>query len=121
MKTEPSFRVKTNTAGKIFVLQGDMFNFRTDNGLFLSSSCFNGTENYYDLYAQTRSVSAQNPPFSAYPVHNYRVYTNNVLSFQLSAFSVPQKIDVIYANDAGYRLASSSKRFSYIQIVSAYS
>lgn len=120
-KNIPSFKVKVNTPGKVFFMQGDMFNFRTDNGLFLSSNKFNGTENYYDIYALTKSVSSQNPPFSAYPVYNYRVYTNNVLSFELSAFNEPQKLDIIYANDAGYRLASNSKRFSFIQIVSAYS
>jgi len=35
----------------------------------------------------------------------------------LSAFSYPQRLDIIYANPAGYRLASAGKRFSYIEIV----
>jgi len=119
-KKTPSYRIKVNTP-KIFYMEGDMFNFSTGNGLYLSSNKFNGTEVYCDFYSKVKSVSAQNPPFSGYPVNSYSVYTNNTMSFVLSGFSQPQLIDVIYANDAGYRLASTSKRFSFIQIVSAYS
>ena len=118
IKSEPSFRFKTGTPPRIFYLEGNMFNFSTGNGLYLSSNKFNGSEQYFDFYSGIKSVSAQNPPFSAYPINQYTVYDNNILSFTLSTFNVPQKLDIIYANDAGYRLASSGKRFSFIEIYS---
>lgn len=116
-KEIPSFRVPVNTSNKRIVLEGNMFKYQTANGLFLSSNNFDGTEQYFDLYSTTKSVSANNPAFSAYPVDAFKVYTNNTLMFVLSAFSTPQKLDIIYANPAGYRLASSGKRFSYIEII----
>lgn len=120
-KKTPSFKIKTNTKGKIIVLEGNMFNYSTGNGLYLSSNKFDGSQIYCDFYSSVKSVSAANPPFSAYPVRDFYVNTNNTLHFELSSFSAPQKIDIIYANQAGYRLASSGKRFTYIEIVSAYS
>ena len=117
-KEVPSFRVPINTSNKRIVLEGNMFKYQTANGLYLSSNNFNGTQQRFDLYSTTRSVSAANPAFSAYPVDYFKVYTNNTLMFTLSSFSTPQKLDIIYANPAGYRLASSGKRFSYIEIVS---
>lgn len=116
-KKIPSFRIKTNTPNQRIVLEGNMFKYQTANGLYLSSNNFNGTQQLFNLYSSTKSVSAANPPFSAYPVNSYKVYTNNTLAFVLSSFSQPQKLDIIYANPAGYRLASSGKRFSYIEIV----
>jgi len=112
--------VLVNTPKFIF-LEGDMFNYKTENGLYLSSNKFNGSQGYYDFYSTTKSISSQNPPFSAYPVTNFTVFNNNTLQFELSGFNQPQQLDIIYANSAGYRKASTSKRFSYIQIVTAYS
>jgi hypothetical protein len=117
MKTSPTFTVKTGVSGKIIILDGNMFNYTTNVGLFLSSNKFDGTEQYYDLYSNTRTVSSLNPPFSAYPMSAFVVWTNNTLQFTLPAYYYPQHIDIIFANDAGYRLASSGKRFSYIAIV----
>lgn len=116
-KQTPSFRFKVGSS-QTFYMEGNMFDFSTGNGLYLSSNNFNGTQGYYDFYSKVKSVSAQNPPFSAYPIDQYTVFTNNTLSFKLSSFNTPQKLDIIYANDAGYRLASSGKRFSYIEIYS---
>jgi len=116
-KLTPSFTIPVNTNDATIVLEGNMFKFQTANGLYLSSNKFNGSEKLFNLYSDTRSVSAANPPFSAYPVDYFNVYTNNTLAFTLSAFSYPQRLDIIYANPAGYRLASSGKRFSYIEIV----
>lgn len=114
-----AFTVLTGVSGNRIYLQGDMYNFQTDNGLFLSSNVLNSDVKRYDLYSNTKSVSANNPPFSAFPVYNYIITTNNTLNFELPAFSVPQKLDIIFANEAGYTLASSGKRFSYINVVSA--
>lgn len=116
MKTYPTFTVKTSVSGKIITLQGNMFNYKTNVGLFLSSNKFDGTEQYYNLYSGVKSVSANNLPFSAYPISDYTVWTNNTLQFTLPAYYHPQHLDIIFANDAGYTLASSSKRFSYIEI-----
>lgn len=113
------FTVLTGTSGKIVVVDGNMFNYRTDNGLFLSSNVPTADAKLYDLYSGTRSVSAANPPFSAFPVNNFTVGTNNILQFALPAFYEPRKLDIIFANDAGYALASSDRTFSYISIVSA--
>lgn len=117
-KSGPTFVIPVSTYGKTIFLRGNMFNFKTANGLYLSSNNFDGTQKYYDLYKNTKSVSANNMPFSAYPVDNYTVFTNNTLKFTLSAFKQPQKLDIIYANPAGYSLASNSKRFTYIEIIS---
>lgn len=113
------FTVLTGSSGKIVVVDGNMFNYRTDNGLYLSSDVPTADTRLYDLYSNTRSVSAANPPFSAFPVHDFTVGTNNILEFALPAFYEPRKLDIIFANDAGYALASSDKTFSYISIVSA--
>lgn len=117
MKIIPSFTIKTGTSGKVVILQGDMFNYKTDVGLYLSSNKFDGTQSYYDFYSTVKSISSTNPPFSAYPVNTYINWTNNTLQFTLPAFYKPQKIDIIFANDAGYWLASWGKRFSYIEII----
>jgi hypothetical protein len=113
-----TFVVPVSTGGKIITLRGNMFNYRTSSGLFLSSNKFDGRESYYDLYSGVKSVSANNRPFSAYPVDEFNVYNNHTLSFKLSSFNKPQNIDIIFANPAGYNLASSGKKFTFIQIIS---
>lgn len=118
-KITPSFTVLVGTSGKKLALQGNMFNYRTDNGLFLSSNILTADTKEYDMYSNTASVSAANPPFSAFPVYDFTVDTNNNLNFTLPAFYEPRRLDIIFANDAGYTLASSGKRFTYISIVSA--
>jgi len=116
----PYLTVKANSVGKYIILYGRGFDFDTGNGLYLSSSNFNGTQGYFDLYSSIASISANNPPFSAYPVWSYTVINNNVLQFNLSAFSTPQKLDIIYAGPSGYIKASQGLRFTYIQIVTGF-
>jgi len=118
-KIGPTFTIPVNTTGKIITLYGDMFKYQTANGLYLSSNKSFITQQSYDFYSNIKSVSANNPPFNAFPVTNFIVYNNNTLRFTLSAFKDPQKLDIIYANPAGYNLASRGKRFTYIEIVSA--
>jgi hypothetical protein len=50
-------------------------------------------------------------------VNEFQTAGRNTLTFTLSSFDQPQKIDIIYANAAGYTLASSSKRFDAIEVV----
>lgn len=118
-KITPFFTVLVGTSGRRIVMDGNMFNYRTDNGLFLSSNIPTADTKLYDLYSGTASISAANPPFSAFPVNDFTVNTNNTLNFSLPAFYETRKIDIIFANEAGYTLASSGKRFTYISIVSA--
>lgn len=117
--SKPSFVVRTNQSNVYITLQGDMFKFKTNAGLFLSSSSFDGTEQYFDLYSGTKSVSSSNAPFYAYPLSSYEIDNNNIIRFQLPPRTKQEKLDFIFANDAGYRLASWGPRFTYIQIVSS--
>jgi len=100
-----------------FIAYGNWFEYQTGNGLYVSSNNFNGSQGYYDLFSNNRSTSAGNPPFSAYAVNKFQTVDRNTLTFTLSALDQPQKIDIIYANEAGYALASDSKRFDAIEIV----
>lgn len=113
----PNITVKVGTSGKQIYLYGDMFNYKTDAGLYLSSNKFDGKQKSYNFYTGIRSTSAGNPPFSAYPIFDYVTHTNNVMSFTLPTFYTPQKLEIIFANDAGYQKASEAKRFDYIEIV----
>jgi hypothetical protein len=103
---------------KDFVVYGDMFRFSTQNGLFVSSNRPAGMS-YYNLYSSTRSISSQNPPFSAFTVSDYTIVNNNIIYFNLSSFNTPQKLDIIVANDAGYQVASSIKSFDHINIITS--
>lgn len=115
----PSFVILTNQNNIWIKLEGDMFKFKTNAGLFLSSSSFDGLEQYYDLYSNVKGVSASNSPFYAYPLSSYEVDNNNVIRFKLPSRTKQEKLDFIFANDAGYRLASWGPRFTYIQVVSS--
>ena len=112
--------IPVSTSGRNITVYGNMFNFQTANGLYLSSNNFNGTQRHFDFYSMSRSVSANNKPFSAYPVDVFKVLNNNTLEFQLSAFNEPQILDIIYANPAGYNLLSRAKRSTIIKIVSSF-
>lgn len=111
--------IAVNTSGKEIYVNGNMFNYKTAAGLYLSSNKFDGTQNNCNFYSAIRSTSAANPPFSGYPIP-YTTYTNNTISFKVPPFSQPQKIDIIYCNEAGYVKSSDWKRLTYIQIVSGY-
>ena len=100
-----------------FIVYGNWFDYQTGNGLYVSSNNFNGSQGHYDLFANNRNLSASNPPFSAYAVNEFQTAGRNTLTFTLSSFDQPQKIDIIYANPAGYTLASYSKRFDAIEVV----
>lgn len=118
IRRAPSYQIKTSSFDKIIYLFGRGFDYETNNGLYLSSSNFNGSQVYCDFYSSISWLSSDFPPFSGYPVNNFVVLNNNVLYFTLSAFSSPQKLDIIYAGPSGYMKASTSDpRFTYIQIV----
>lgn len=102
-------------------LAGKWFDFVTGNGLYLSSNKAEIIPTRYDFYTEVKSLSSWNKPFSGYKVDEYTKYSDNSISFVLSAFYTPQNIDIIFCNPAGYTLASDSKRFSHVQIVSSLS
>ena len=116
----PYIQIKTNSTGKSIILYGKGFNFDTGNGLYLSSSNFNGTQVYCDFYSNMSDLSSLYPPFSGYPVWSYNVINDYVISFSLSSFTTPQKLDIIYAGPSGYIKASDGLRFTYIQIVTGF-
>jgi hypothetical protein len=117
--SNPTFVVQTNRNDIWIKLEGDMFRFKTNAGLFLSSSSFDGTEQYFNFYSNIKSVSSSNSPFYAYPLSSYEVDSNNIIRFKLPPRTKQEKLDFIFANDAGYRLASWGPRFTYIQVVSS--
>lgn len=108
--------ITANTSGKEIFIDGNMFNYKTAAGLYLSSNKFDGTQEACSFYALVKSTSASNPPFSGYPV-SYTTYTNNTISFVVPAFNRPQLLDIIYCNDAGYTKSSDWKKVTYIEIV----
>lgn len=108
-------------AQRELIVYGDRFDNIVANGLYLSSNSFDGGQGYYDFYSNTRSVSAFNPPFSGYAVNIFQTINSQSIVFTLSALNKPQKIDIIYANEAGYALASKSKRFDFVNVLSSFS
>jgi len=115
----PVFTIYTGVSGRRITLQGDMFKYRTDVGLYLSSSSFDGSQKYYDLYSNVKSISSNNPPFSAYPLSNYDVNNNNILNFEMPARTRAEKLDIIYANPAGYIKASQMDGFTFIRVLTS--
>lgn len=104
------------SSSTIFTFQGDMFDYKTQNGLYLSANVQNSLLSTFDFYSNTKSISAKFPAFKGYPIENYEVLNNNTLKFRMpSIYLGICKIDFIFANNAGYTLASSSKKFSYVQ------
>lgn len=108
--------ISTNTSGKEIFIDGNMFNYSTGAGLYLSSNKFDNTQTFCNFYTNVRSTSGSNPPFSGYPV-NYKTYTNNTISFVVPTFYEPQLLDIIYCNEAGYTKSSDWKRNTYVEII----
>lgn len=116
IKQEPMITILQGSSSTIFTFQGDMFDYKTQNGLYLSANVQNSLLSTFDFYSNTKSISAKFPAFKGYPIENYEVLNNNTLKFRMpSIYLGICKIDFIFANNAGYTLASSSKKFSYVQ------
>ena len=115
---EPSITITQGSSAAVFTFQGDMFDYITGNGLYLSANVTNSLLSSFDFYSNTKSISAKFPAFKGYPIEDYEVLNINVLRFRMpSIYLGPCKIDFIFANDAGYALASQSSRFTYVQVV----
>ena len=96
-----------------------MFNYKTLNGLYLSSSNENVSSFELDLYTNVKSISSRYPPVNVFPVLNYEILDGGtILQFILPNDLLVGNYDIVYFNDAGYYKASNTKRFTYFEIVS---
>jgi len=117
LNQEPTITISQGSSAAVFTFQGDMFDYTTGNGLYLSANVNSPLLSSYDFYSNTKSISAKFPAFKGYPIENYEILTNNILRFRMpSIYLGPCKIDFVFANDAGYGLASQSKNFTYVQV-----
>jgi len=120
LNQEPTLTITQGSSAAIFTFQGDMFNYKTGNGLYLSANVTNPILSSYNFYSNIKSISAKFPAFKGYPITSYEVLNNNILRFRMpSVYLGNCKIDFVFANDAGYALASQSSRFTYVQMISA--
>ena len=94
-----------------------MFNYKTLNGLYLSSSNTLMSSVDLDLYSNVKSISGRYPPVSVFPIYEYEVIENYILEFKLPQNLLEGNYDILYFNDAGYYKASSSKRFTYFEVI----
>ena len=107
----------SNLPSTMVTIYGDMFQYKTLNGLYLSSS--NASMPFLttlDLYSNVKSISGRYPAITVFPVEEYNVVENYILQFKLPANLSVGNYDIIYFNDAGYFKASSTKRFTYFTV-----
>ena len=142
--SKPSFTIQTkNLSSTRVTIYGDMFKFKTLNGLYLSSSNVGMSSIKLDLYSNVKSISARYPAIDVLSVYNYSLINNeNINDFDIPInlfpvytyelfdsgkaiqFKLPEDLlignyDIIYFNGAGYYKASSSTRFTYFTVVSS--
>jgi len=104
-----------NTPQQKIIVEGDMFNHITGNGLYLSGGPEFNTQ-FLDLYSNVKNVSASNPPFSGTPIE-FVVLNNNILEFTLPVSILPGNYDIIFCNPAGYVKASNTTLFKGLSVV----
>lgn len=121
--SKPTFTVLIrNLSSVLITIYGDMFQYKTLNGLYLSSSnTYIDSLTTLDLYSNVKSISAKYPPITVFPVEEYDVVQNYILQFKLPTNMMAGNYDIIYLNDAGYYKSSSSKKFTYFSVVSSLS
>jgi hypothetical protein len=116
--SKPTFTVFMDTVSSVLVtIYGDMFQFKTLNGLYLSSSnTLIESLTTLDLYSNVKSISAKYPPVTVFPVEEYDVIQNYILQFKMTGEMLNGNYDILYFNDAGYFKASSTKKFTYFTL-----
>jgi len=118
--SKPSFTViKDHLSSAAITLYGDMFNYKTLNGLYLSSNTFIPYLTTLDLYSTIKSISGRYPAITVSPIEEYNIVENYILEFYLPNYLPSGNYDIIYINDAGYGKASSSKRFTYFTVLTS--
>lgn len=118
--SKPSFTVKTqNLSSTNATIKGDMFQYTSLNGLYLSSSNASMNQTELNLYTEIKSISARYPAVSAFPVYEYDVLDDGtLLQFRLPENLLVGNYDILYFNGAGYTKASkNTKRFTYFSVV----
>jgi hypothetical protein len=104
-----------NTPQQKVTVEGDMFNYITGDGLYLSGSTEFNTQ-FLDLYSKVKNVSAFYQPFSGTPV-DFIVLNNNTLQFTIPPNILPGNYDIIFCNPAGYAKASNTTFFRGLSVV----
>jgi hypothetical protein len=108
--------IAQNLLGRATVtLYGDMFQYYTDRGLYLSGNSPSFSGNNYDFYSKIRSLSANFKPFTGRPIE-YSVINENEIQFKLPDDIPLGDYDVIFCNPAGYAKASNTRNFDKITI-----
>ncbi len=116
---DPSFTVKTvNLSSTVVTIYGDMFQYRTLNGLYLSSSNVTMSSQELNLYTGIKSISAKYPKISAFPVNNFDLIDENTIQFIIPNDLKEGNYDIIYMNAAGYYKASNDERFTFFRVIS---
>ena len=117
--SKASFTVKTqNLSSTNVTINGDMFQFTTLNGLYLSSNNPSMSSIELDLYTEIKSISARYPAVYGFPVYEYDVLDDGMLlQFRLPENLLVGNYDILYFNGAGYAKASkNTKRFTYFTV-----
>ena len=118
--SKASFTIKTqNLSSTNVTINGDMFQFTTLNGLYLSSNNPSMSSIELDLYTEIKSISARYPTVYGFPVYEYDVLDNGMLlKFKLPENLLTGNYDILYFNGAGYVKASkNTKIFTYFSVI----
>lgn len=116
----PLFTIRTsNLSSTIVTIRGDMLQYKTLNGLYLSSTNTAMSSVELNLYTGIKSISAKYPKISAFPVNNFDLIGDNIIQFTLPANLKSGNYDIIYMNGAGYYKASDSNKFTYFTVITS--
>jgi hypothetical protein len=120
--SKPTFKLDTqNLSSAIVTIHGDMFQYVTLNGLYLSSSNTTIPTSSLNLYSHIKSISGRYPAVDVFPVYEYDVLNGGtVLQFKMPDNLPKGNYDILYFNGAGYKKASDIKRFTYFTISSGF-
>ena len=120
--SKPSFKVDTrNLSSTLVTIYGDMFQYVTLNGLYLSSSNTTIPTSSLNLYSHIKSISGRYPTVDVFPVYVYDVLdSGTILQFKMPDNLPSGNYDILYFNGAGYKKASDIKRFTYFTISSGF-
>lgn len=120
--SKPTFKLDTqNLSSTLVTIHGDMFQYVTLNGLYLSSSNTTIPTSSLNLYSHIKSISGRYPAVDVFPVYDYDVLNGGtVLQFKMPDNLPSGNYDILYFNGAGYKKASDIKRFTYFSISSGF-
>jgi hypothetical protein len=118
---EASFKIKRNNLSSTYItIYGDMFQYKTLNGLYLSGNNPSISSIELNLYTNIKSISSRYPAVSVFPVENFNIIAENfstILQFMLPSNLPIGNYDILYFNNAGYYKASQTSRFTYFKVL----